>query len=391
VLFQKKGEQKLLVLNEGRQLAGQLPLAFLPFRANGHGRKEKPRSQVVTGRVTKCWKVDGFERHDQARSKWTLPPRKSSAVVDQERARLLDVYLNAKVRKKFDDGIWYPGRVTKCWKLDRTQLWKIQYEDGDMEDVELEELLTILDDASEAQASSAASGRASNFLTALRELEAQGWKRRIIQVRYVGVGEEKKVAKREYQYISPDGKKFASLAAAISGKASNFLTRLRELEAQGWKRRDIRVRLVGEEKKVGKREYQYISPDGKTFTSLAAAHSFNNLTWGCGDEVQAQEQGEGMMGGEIVKAVKVVKVAMSQDIEDMSDGQEQQLPPPPTEEDVNTHFDLVPHGSHRCWECVKGNCKSRKCSAKQCRSRASSGVIPKVGIIAIYTSVWYLD
>ncbi len=346
---------------------------------------------MVTGRVTKCWKVDGFERHDQARSKWTLPPRKSSAVVDQERARLLDVYLNAKVRKKFDDGIWYPGRVTKCWKLDRTQLWKIQYEDGDMEDVELEELLTILDDASEAQASSAASGRASNFLTALRELEAQGWKRRIIQVRYVGVGEEKKVAKREYQYISPDGKKFASLAAAISGKASNFLTRLRELEAQGWKRRDIRVRLVGEEKKVGKREYQYISPDGKTFTSLAAAHSFNNLTWGCGDEVQAQEQGEGMMGGEIVKAVKVVKVAMSQDIEDMSDGQEQQLPPPPTEEDVNTHFDLVPHGSHRCWECVKGNCKSRKCSAKQCRSRASSGVIPKVGIIAIYTSVWYLD
>ena len=196
-----------------------------------------------------------------------------------------------------------------------------------MEDVELEELLTILDDASEAQASSAASGRASNFLTALRELEAQGWKRRIIQVRYVGVGEEKKVAKREYQYISPDGKKFASLAAAISGKASNFLTRLRELEAQGWKRRDIRVRHVGEEKKVGKREYQYISPDGKTFTSLAAAHSFNNLTWGCGDEVQAQEHCAGMMGGEIVKVVKVVKVAMSQDIEDMSHGQEQQLPP----------------------------------------------------------------
>ena len=57
------------------------------------------------------------------------------------------------------------------------------------------------------------------------------------------------------------------------------------------------------------------------------------LTSGCGDEVQTQEQGEGMMGGEIVK---VVKVAMSQDIEDKSQGQEQQPHPPPSEEDVNT-------------------------------------------------------
>jgi hypothetical protein len=103
------------------------------------------------------------------------------------------------------------------------------------------------------------------------------------------------------------------------------------------------------------------------------------------DGVQAQEQGEGMMG------VEIVKVAMSQDIEDMSHGHEQQPPPPPSEEDVNTNFDLVPHGIHTCWECRKGKYKSWKCSAKRCRSQASSGVIPKVGIIASYTCVSYLD
>ena len=87
------------------------------------------------------------------------------------------------------------------------------------------------------------------------------------------------MAKREYEYISPDGKKFGSLASAICWKASSFLTLLGELEAQGWKRRDIRARHGGQEKKVATREYQYISPVGKKFTSLAAAYSFNNLTW----------------------------------------------------------------------------------------------------------------
>ena len=76
------------------------------------------------------------------------------------------------------------------------------------------------------------------------------------------------------------------------------------------------------------------------------------LTSGCGDEVQTQEQGEGMMGGEIVK---VVKVAMSQDIEKMIHGQEQQPPSPPTEEDVITNVDLVPHGIHKCWSVGKEN------------------------------------
>jgi len=106
------------------------------------------------------------------------------------------------------------------------------------------------------------------------------------------------------------------------------------------------------------------------------------------DGVQAQEQGEGMMFGQIVEDVKV---AMSQDIEDMSHGQEQQPPPPPSEEDVNTNFDLVPHGIHTCWECRKGKFKSWKCSAKRCRSQASSSVIPKVGIIPSYPCVSYLD
>jgi hypothetical protein len=112
------------------------------------------------------------------------------------------------------------------------------------------------------------------------------------------------------------------------------------------------------------------------------------ITWGCGDDVQAQEQGEGMMGGEIAK---VVKVAMSEDIEDMSHGQEQQPPPPPSDDDVNTNVDLVPHGIHTCWECRKGKFKTWKCSAKRCRSHASSGVIPKVGIIASYTCASHLD
>jgi hypothetical protein len=106
------------------------------------------------------------------------------------------------------------------------------------------------------------------------------------------------------------------------------------------------------------------------------------------DGVQAQEQGEGMMGGGIAK---VVKVAMSEDIEDMSHGQEQQPPPPPSDDDVNTNVDLVPHGIHTCWECRKGKFKTWKCSAKRCRSHASSGVIPKVGIIASYTCASHLD
>ena len=65
---------------------------------------------------------------------------------------------------------------------------------------------------------------------AMRLLEARGWERRVIRVRQVyfkGREGKKRLyvtssrgdvgrVEREYQYISPDGKKFASLASAVS-------------------------------------------------------------------------------------------------------------------------------------------------------------------------------
>ncbi len=72
---------------------------------------------------------------------------------------------------------------------------------------------------------------------ALRLLEAQGWERRVIRVRHVyfkgRVGKKRLYVasshgdvgriEREYQYLSPDGKKFASLASAVSS-AKGMLT-----------------------------------------------------------------------------------------------------------------------------------------------------------------------
>jgi hypothetical protein len=78
---------------------------------------------------------------------------------------------------------------------------------------------------------------------------------------------------------------------------------LGELEAQGWERRVMRVRQVGEKKKV---DYQYISPDGKKFASVASAISSTKVEVKREGEVTGKESGniEGDVGRGIARKRK---------------------------------------------------------------------------------------
>ena len=51
--------------------------------------------------------------------------------------------VTAQVRKKFGEK-WYSGIIKDCWTWENKQLFHIEYEDGDKEDVDLDGLLNIL-------------------------------------------------------------------------------------------------------------------------------------------------------------------------------------------------------------------------------------------------------
>ena len=61
---------------------------------------------------------------------------------DYEASQLPEVYINMKVKKKFNDGKFYNGIVKKYNK--KNKWFKIKYSDGDEEDLNLDELKKVL-------------------------------------------------------------------------------------------------------------------------------------------------------------------------------------------------------------------------------------------------------
>ena len=95
----------------------------------------------------------------QAKTKPTLI-RMNNVRASGKRMRK-EKYLNAQVRKQFDPGMWFEGKVTQCWKSKGMQLFHIKYEDDDEEDIALEELLTILQSSVAPADQSSVAGQSS--------------------------------------------------------------------------------------------------------------------------------------------------------------------------------------------------------------------------------------
>lgn len=49
-------------------------------------------------------------------------------------------YIGAKVEKQFDDGQWYGGTVARVRRQGQVQVWEVQYQDGDEEEMTTDEL-----------------------------------------------------------------------------------------------------------------------------------------------------------------------------------------------------------------------------------------------------------